>query len=863
MSLTHAAFAIAGIIAAAGPVLIHLWNRRRYRTVSWGAMEFLSRAVGQTRRRVQLRDLLLLLLRMLAVVLFGLVLARPLVADGGSSVMAVIALVVLFVLVIAGASILATSRNSRGVMIGASLVGGGLAGLITVWQASYAGGSSAASIASGDHPVHAIFVIDNSQSMATRLGKQTRLDAARHRAIEALAGLPSGSRVHVIPLCGAASAGNFHAHRHARAARAAIERIPQTDQAGMIPRMFARIAEVAKRVPELPEKRVVFLTDLQAAGWPEELTAATVPSIPFQIVPIDQDSAVSNLFIESFATRDGFVEFDAPATFLASAAHLGSEPIEDVEITLWFNETVVASEIVDFQPGQQRSWQWRIPMNIADRSDRKLIKSARVTVRAAESGGNRLARDDAAYLVVPVVHALPVLFVDQYGEQENLDAGRMGETYRLRRLLAPHPPEGVHDPFVAIRQTTIDQLNQALLADVRLVVIAGIESPAPKSVSLLRAFVEQGGVLLIAAGANFDPARWNEIAWRGGSGILPAPLAATPRGVRPSQAVSSDEIVPRRLDMRSLRNSLFQVESLSEEELDELWRQPFFFQIVETHVDESVREIALSAERQRIRERRANPEDPPPAWLNWRSDVRRGDADPDAPAAGTIEELARRRLPVVLARFEPIGDQSRGLPYLVERQLGFGRVVFLAGGISSDWDTLSKTNAIILLDRLVRSLIEQTLPHHTITAGVPITLPSDSKTAKLTTPDGTTHPLRAPAGEGASNLRIEETRQAGIYQLQTGAAAEMQNAETPPLLFAVNGPKSESDLKRLDPAMLDGWRRTFSWNVVGQDEPILLTGGAARSDWPWRWLAGLVLGCLLLEMLILTGPRLPRREVSP
>ena len=36
--------AIAGLAAAAGPVLIHLLNRRIFRQVDWAAMEFLLEA---------------------------------------------------------------------------------------------------------------------------------------------------------------------------------------------------------------------------------------------------------------------------------------------------------------------------------------------------------------------------------------------------------------------------------------------------------------------------------------------------------------------------------------------------------------------------------------------------------------------------------------------------------------------------------------------------------------------------------------------------------------------------------------------------------------------------------------------------
>ena len=70
-------FALAGAVAALGPVVIHLMNRRRFRVVEWAAMDFLLEAVQRNRRILRLRDLLLLLLRTAAVLLFGLALARP------------------------------------------------------------------------------------------------------------------------------------------------------------------------------------------------------------------------------------------------------------------------------------------------------------------------------------------------------------------------------------------------------------------------------------------------------------------------------------------------------------------------------------------------------------------------------------------------------------------------------------------------------------------------------------------------------------------------------------------------------------------------------------------------------------------
>src|SRR5258708_38107396 len=76
-SFVAVSFAVAGVIAAAAPVVIHLLNRRRYRVVSWAAMDLLREENVRSRRMLRLRDLLLLALRTMCVLFFALALARP------------------------------------------------------------------------------------------------------------------------------------------------------------------------------------------------------------------------------------------------------------------------------------------------------------------------------------------------------------------------------------------------------------------------------------------------------------------------------------------------------------------------------------------------------------------------------------------------------------------------------------------------------------------------------------------------------------------------------------------------------------------------------------------------------------------
>src|SRR6476620_9461097 len=71
------AFFAAGIFLAAIPIIIHILNRRRFKTVNWAAMEFLLRALSRNRRRLRFEQWLLLAVRCLVLVFLGIALARP------------------------------------------------------------------------------------------------------------------------------------------------------------------------------------------------------------------------------------------------------------------------------------------------------------------------------------------------------------------------------------------------------------------------------------------------------------------------------------------------------------------------------------------------------------------------------------------------------------------------------------------------------------------------------------------------------------------------------------------------------------------------------------------------------------------
>ena len=73
-----------GLAAAALPILIHLFSRRRVKEVRFPSLEFLQEVARKKARRIQLRQLLLLVLRVLIIAFFALAMSRPAMRAGGA-----------------------------------------------------------------------------------------------------------------------------------------------------------------------------------------------------------------------------------------------------------------------------------------------------------------------------------------------------------------------------------------------------------------------------------------------------------------------------------------------------------------------------------------------------------------------------------------------------------------------------------------------------------------------------------------------------------------------------------------------------------------------------------------------------------
>ena len=230
-----------------------------------------------------------------------------------------------------------------------------------------------------------------------------------------------------------------------------------------------------------------------------------------------------------------------------------------MQATLLIDGAEVASQAVELSPGQEREIEFSYQFDQQADPLKPGSAVATVVVHSESPSMDQLPADNRQQIVVPIVASLTVVFVDQFGDEENLEKGKIGETYALRHLMAPRSSSDKSQRrLIHVEHVRPEQLTQELLETARLVVVAGLERPEETMVALLRDFVRQGGPLVILAGGNFDAAAWNERGWLAGRGILPTPLEAKPLGYTPDEA--PQQLQPFYASFASMQHDFFLIE---------------------------------------------------------------------------------------------------------------------------------------------------------------------------------------------------------------------------------------------------------------------------------------------------------------
>jgi hypothetical protein len=365
---------------------------------------------------------------------------------------------------------------------------------------------------------------------------------------------------------------------------------------------------------------------------------------------------------------------------------------------------------------------------------------------------------------------------------------------------------------------------------------------------------------------------------------LPLPLASQPIGQTPE--VAGPNARPFFLAYESLAGSdLFHLAGVAESDLKALYAEPFFFQavavddrpatIAKLQADERKRLeaeqaralAALTAQPQSAGKRAKNGLPAEKQWLVWAED--RDAAIQEAPPADPAERrrqivaLVLARAPRVLARYDLPGQP----PFLVARRIGRGEAIFCSSGLLSSWNTLPKTNAILIFDRLLRGMIESTLPRRTLPPTERLALPLPAAEQNLLVhlarpgDSAPSEPLDVGyIGADRRGVTIAGLVERGVYRIvgfRPGSSASAGSSAAQPaweIVLAINGSGDEADLTPLARKEFAEMAAAARLGWVGPGEPITLAGTAIRGQRSWWWLVLAALLLLLAEMAILAWP---------
>ncbi len=281
-----------GLVAAAIPLIIHLFNLRRPRRIDFSSLVFLRELQRSTMRRLRIRQWILLALRTLALASLILAFARP------------------------------TLR-------------GPLAGVV---------GSAARTSAA--------IVLDNSLSMTLRDRQGEYLRQARDLAFGIVEGTAAGDEVTLVPSAGpAAPAGE--PFRSTAAVREAISSV--TPEAGSRPLGAALAAAVEGLSRSTQANRELYvISDLQRSTFVDSARVDMPPDVRAYLLPVGSGSR-PNVSISRVEIVSRIVEVGQPVRVDVEISNLGERSVQNYMASVYLGDVRVAQQSVDLPSGSTRN----------------------------------------------------------------------------------------------------------------------------------------------------------------------------------------------------------------------------------------------------------------------------------------------------------------------------------------------------------------------------------------------------------------------------------------------------------------------------------------------------------------------------
>ena len=460
MPFAHPWIFAGGVAAVSAPILIHLLNRSRFRLRPWAAMKFLLESLRKNRRRIQIEELILLLLRCLAVLLLALAVSR--------------------------------------------FQGCGSMGKIPGGQ---------------DVPQAVVFLLDDSYSMGQRHGAGTLFTAATADLAKQIAGLGKADKPYVLL---ASRVGQKDAVLGGDSLADRVKKLPISDQRGDLARSLAAAGQLLESVEGekvlyvFSDFREIDLVGDKAAGVRDQFKRLERSGVRVVAMSFAQE-AKGNLAIERIEllgkeNEAGIAIAGEPIRVAITVRNYGEVEARNVRIEL-------AGRLKSEEAFREMTWPAVVVKAIAPARSRRAETKIRCpqpgsALITAQLPSDELAADNVAHLAMDVRKSVQVLVVDGQHDPGN---PRQGESYYLRFALDPNG-DGSHGTQLDIAST--DRINDVTFSDYDFVVLADVPEFAAR-LPAIEDYVRRGGGLAIFTGERINFDFYNGPLHRKGAGLNP------------------------------------------------------------------------------------------------------------------------------------------------------------------------------------------------------------------------------------------------------------------------------------------------------------------------------------------------------
>ncbi len=479
----------SGAAAVSIPIVIHLLARRRFKRIRWAAIEFLLQAEKRNKRRIRLEEMILLMLRCLAVLLIALLIARPFIRPEGLAAL------------LGGAD-----RNERIFVIDDSFSMGYRSGSETTFNRAKKAVTQLVKLFRDQSPQDTVTILRTS-AMDTPILADALLD---QRQTEEIYTRVQGLQV----------------SHHALASRDAME----------------SVRRLLDQQPETINATIYVVSDFQRKDWVDtsrdnrETDASPIAPLAdwqnenrgLKLVLVDiGDDEAENVAVTSLnSDRTRFVAGVAATLQATVANHTRDTQSLNLEVGVGpITQTTVA--VRELHSGDTTT------VSIPVTTTRPGWESLHV-----QTAADALPVDDSRSLVVETIDAVKVLIVN--GEPSS-DVYR-DEVALLQTAIRPPGEVFSGNEAVVIDETGIEDTNLNAYGAVILTNVYRLSAPAAE---LLDRYVFEGGGVAFFLGDQVDPDFYNETLFADGHGLLPARLderrTAPASGVR---LVPRDELHP-------------------------------------------------------------------------------------------------------------------------------------------------------------------------------------------------------------------------------------------------------------------------------------------------------------------------------